>query len=82
MRTAEISIASASALATKLTTNSGSACRFRQVSVLPSMLNMTIGGSSATPLKYECGARLSTPSAERVDTQAMGRGTIRAVWRR
>jgi hypothetical protein len=26
-------------------------------------------------VKKECGARLSTPAAEREDTQAMGRGT-------
>ncbi|CAM5503532.1 hypothetical protein STANM309S_02811 [Streptomyces tanashiensis] len=30
-------------------------------------------------VKKECGARLSVPSAEAVDTQAMGRGTTVAV---
>ena len=42
----------------------------------------TIGGALPTPIKNEKGARLSTPSAPRVPTQAMGRGVIMPIIRR
>jgi hypothetical protein len=38
-------------------------------------VNCTTGGSTHATVKNECGARLSTPSTEIVDTQAIGRGT-------
>ena len=36
----------------------------------------TVGGDAATPLKNEYGARLLTPSGDRVPIHPMGRGTI------
>ena len=35
-----------------------------------------VGGSEPTPVKKENGARFADPSSLRVDTHAMGRGTI------
>ena len=46
---------------------------------MPTLVNWTIGGSTHETVKNECGARLSTPAAERVDTQAIGRGTTTEV---
>ena len=40
------------------------------------------GGALLTPMKKLKGARLSTPAAERLPTQAMGRGTIAEIRRR
>jgi hypothetical protein len=51
----------------------------RSVSFAPTLVNCTIGGSTQETVKKECGARLSTPAAERVATQAIGRGTTTAV---
>jgi hypothetical protein len=41
-----------------------------------------MGGATDETVKKEWGARLSTPSAETVETQAMGRGTTVDVSRR
>jgi hypothetical protein len=38
-----------------------------------------VGGSLHTPMKKLKGARLGTPSAAMVDTQAMGRGTTQPM---
>ena len=38
--------------------------------------NMIVGGLAPTPLKKLKGARFATPSADKVDTQAIGRGVI------
>ena len=61
------------------TTNSPVARTLRKESFTPTLVNCTIGGSTQETVQTECGARLSTPSAERVDTQAIGRGTTTAV---
>jgi hypothetical protein len=42
-------------------------------------VNCTTGGCTDEMVKNECGARLSTPSALRVLTQAIGRGTTTLV---
>ena len=63
----------------KLTTNSPVASMLRTVSLRPSELNSTTGGRPLATVKNECGARLPCPSASRVETQAIGRGTTRAV---
>ena len=34
-----------------------------------------MGGTTEEMVKNECGAKLSTPLAERVETQAIGRGS-------
>ena len=57
------------------TTNSPVSTALRSESLVPTEVNCTTGGSTELTVKNECGARLSTPAAERVDTQAMGRGT-------
>ncbi len=62
-----------------LTTNSPVASMLRRVSLRPTEVNDSIAGSVLATVKNECGARLSTPSAERLLTQAMGRGTTDAV---
>ena len=41
--------------------------------------NTIVGGSDATALKNEYGARLTTPSPDIVDTNAIGRGTTTPV---
>ncbi len=41
--------------------------------------NAMVGGSLHTPMKKLKGARLATPSAAMVDTQAMGRGTTQPM---
>jgi hypothetical protein len=41
----------------------------------PTEVNCTTGGVTELIVKNECGARLSTPVADRVETQAIGRGT-------
>ena len=56
--------------------NSPVASALRSESFSPTDVNCTIGGSVLATVKNECGARLSTPSADRVTTQAIGRGTI------
>jgi hypothetical protein len=43
------------------------------------MLSTTIGGSSPITLKKLNGAALSTPSGERVETNAIGRGMTSAT---
>jgi hypothetical protein len=45
-------------------------------SILVTGTNIKVGGRDVTPLKNENGARLVTPDSLRVDTQAIGRGTI------
>jgi hypothetical protein len=63
----------------RLTTNSPCAEMFRSESFLPTEVNWMIGGVTEATVKKEWGARLSTPSADVLDTQAMGRGTTTAV---
>ncbi len=67
---------------TTLTTNSPLARTLVSVSFTPLDVKCTIGGSAEITLKKLCGARLRTPRGERVDTQAIGRGTTRAVRRK
>ena len=50
--------------------------------IAPIEVNCTIPGSAHATVKNECGARLSTPSAEVVETQAIGRGTTTELSRR
>ena len=45
----------------------------------PTDVNWTTPGLTPATVKNECGARLSTPSADRVETQAIGRGTTTLV---
>lgn len=59
----------------RLTTNCPVASTLRSESLRPTDVNCTMGGVTDEIVKNECGARLSTPSAETVETQAMGRGT-------
>ena len=59
----------------RLTTNSPVATALRSESLVPTEVNCTTGGDTEEIVKNECGARLSTPSALRVVTQAIGRGT-------
>ena len=66
--------ASNSGSGVKLTTNSRVASTLRSESLRPTEVNCTIGGSVHATVKNECGARLSTPSAEREETHAIGRG--------
>ena len=77
-------ICSLSAKGTRFTTNSGTASILRVVSFLvPSRwltgTNISVGGFAHTPWKNENGARLVFPSAEIVETHAMGRGKIVAI---
>jgi hypothetical protein len=55
------------------------ATALRSESLPPTDVNCTTGGSTELMVKNECGARLSTPSADRVDTQAIGRGSTTLV---
>lgn len=64
---------------TVLTTNSPVSSTLRRVSLRPTEVNCRTGGSTHATVENECGARLSTPSTDRVETQAMGRGTTVAV---
>ncbi len=59
--------------------NSRVARTLRSVSLTPTDVNWTIGGFAHATVKNECGARLSMPSADRVLTHAIGRGTTTAV---
>ena len=68
-------------MVTILSTNSLVARILRTESLTPVELTMTCGGSVATALKKECGAILRTPSADRLDIQAIGRGMTRPVIR-
>ncbi len=61
------------------TTNSRVRSTFRSESLRPTEVNCTIGGSTEETVKNECGARLSTPSGEREETHAIGRGTTTEV---
>ena len=61
------------------TTNSPVSSTLRSESLAPTEVNCTMGGRTQETVKKECGARLSTPSAERVETQAIGRGTTTLV---
>ena len=45
----------------------------------PTEVNWTIAGTALATVKSECGARFSTPSAEIVETHAIGRGTMTEV---
>src|SRR5689334_2757692 len=74
-------IFSASANGTRFTTNSGTCSMLRTVSFFaPSRVftgtNISVGGLAVTPWKKENGARLVFPSAEIVETQAIGRGRM------
>ena len=51
------------------------ATALRSESLAPTDVNCTTGGRTELMVKNECGARLSTPVALRVVTQAIGRGT-------
>jgi hypothetical protein len=51
----------------------------RSESFTPTLVNWMIGGSTQDTVKNECGASVSTPSAERVATHAIGRGTTTDV---
>jgi hypothetical protein len=66
----------------KFTTKSCVVSMLRSVSFAPTEVNMMIGGVTDATVKKECGARLSTPSAETLETQAIGRGTMTEVSRR
>ena len=66
----------------RLTTNSRVASTLRRESLRPTEVNWTIGGSVQATVKNECGAKLSTPASDTVETHAMGRGTTTAVSRR
>jgi hypothetical protein len=57
------------------TTNSPVASTLRRLSLDADAGELHDGGSTPAMVKNECGARLSTPSTERLDTQAIGRGT-------
>ena len=72
-------MSSITSMVTILSTNSPVARMFRTESLTPVELTMTCGGSTDTALKKECGAILRTPSADRLEIQAIGRGTTRAV---
>ncbi|GAA1705194.1 hypothetical protein GCM10009745_60930 [Kribbella yunnanensis] len=61
--------------AAKFTTNSPVASTLFKLSFRPTDVNCTIGGRTHDTVKNECGARFSTPSADRLDTHAIGRGT-------
>jgi hypothetical protein len=41
--------------------------------------NITVGGVSQTALKYEYGARFTSPEAPTVDTHPIGRGAMNAL---
>jgi hypothetical protein len=71
-------ICSKSGSVAKLTTNSRVASTLFRLSFRPTEVNCTIGGRTHATVKKECGARLSTPSADLDDTQAIGRGTTTA----
>ena len=60
-------------------TNSRVSDTLRSESFFPTDVNCSTGGSTQATVKNECGARLFTPSAERVDTHAIGRGTTTLV---
>ena len=62
-----------------LTTNWPVAAALSALCLPPTAVNCTTIGSVELTEKKLNGARLSTPSALREDTQAIGRGTIAAV---
>jgi hypothetical protein len=72
-------ISSSSAAGARFTTNSPDSAMLRSESFSPTDVNCTMGGFVDATVKNECGARLSTPSGETLETQAMGRGTTTAV---
>ena len=64
-----------------MTTNSGTCSTLITLSFfLPvrslAPVNIRVGGLAQMPMKKENGARFVRPSAEMVETQAMGRGLI------
>ena len=59
--------------------NSPVASTLRKVSLCPTDVNWSTGGSLLATVKNECGARLSTPSGEVLATQAIGRGSTNDV---
>ena len=61
------------------TVNSPVASTLRRVSLRPTEVNCSTGGSELETVKNECGARLSTPSGEVLPTHAIGRGSTRDV---
>jgi hypothetical protein len=63
----------------RFTTNSPVASTLSRESLRPTEVNCTIGGETQATVKNECGARLSTPSADTEETHAIGRGTTTAV---
>ena len=62
-----------------LRTNSPVARTLASVSLCPTETKHSVGGSTPATVVNECGATLSTPSAETLDTQAMARGISDAV---
>jgi hypothetical protein len=82
--TEHLCIRSSSGSSTMFATNSRVSRMLRAESLrVPSarrsMLSTTIGGSSPITLKKLNGAALSTPCAERVETNAIGRGITSAT---
>src|SRR5918992_1619978 len=77
-------MASAMASTTTLTTNSPVSSILARVSFRLSPAwrdeeNTIVGGSYATALKKEKGARFTSPAADMLDTKAIGRGTTTPV---
>ena len=77
-------MAAAISSTTALMTNSPVASIFASVSFAfqsarRDMPKTTVGGECAIALKNENGARFATPSADTVDTSAIGRGTTTPV---
>ena len=62
-----------------LRTNSFVARTLASVSFAPTETKHRVAGSTPATVVNECGAMLSTPSGEMVDTQAMARGMSDAV---
>ncbi len=62
-----------------LRTNSPVARALARVSLWPTEVKHSVGGSTPATVVNECGARLSAPSGDTVDTQAIARGISDAV---
>ena len=70
---------SADARGFRETTNSPVCRMLHRLSLDPTEVKEMTRGSADATVKNECGARLSTLSADREDTQAIGRGMTVAV---
>ena len=62
-----------------LSTNSPVARTLASVSFAPTETKHSVGGSMPATVVNECGATLSTPSADTLDTHAIARGISDAV---